>query len=67
MKPTTYKMYQYPRGVNRGGILDVDICPTISCSSWEHNCLLIEIYEAEGDIRTLTEQRQEGQGSEEKP
>ena len=38
----TYKMFQYPRGVNKGGILNVDICPTISCSSWENNCLLIE-------------------------
>lgn len=38
-----YKFYQYPRGVNKGGVLDVDICPTISCSSWENNCFLIEI------------------------
>lgn len=38
-----YKMYQYPRGDNPGGVLDTDICPTISCSSWQHNCFLIEI------------------------
>lgn len=44
----TYKMYQYPRGTNRGGVLNVDICPTISCSSWQNNCLLIEI-SYEGD------------------
>ena len=41
-------MYQYPRGVNQGGVLNVDICPTISCSSWQNNCLLIEvIYESD--------------------
>lgn len=38
-----YKMFQYPRGNNRGGVLNTDICPTISCSSWENNCFLIEI------------------------
>lgn len=37
-----YKFYQYPRGVNKGGVLKTEICPTISTSSWEHNCLLIE-------------------------
>lgn len=43
-----YRMYQYPRGVNKGGVLDVDICPTISCSSWQNNCLLIEVlYESD--------------------
>ena len=36
-------MYQYPRGCNRGGVLNIDICPTISTSSWQHNCLLIEL------------------------
>lgn len=36
------KLYQYPRGANKGGILQGDICPTISTSSWENNCLLIE-------------------------
>ena len=45
-----YLLYQYPRGVNPGGILNVDICPTISCSSWQNNCLLIEvIYESTED------------------
>ena len=38
-----YKMYQYPRGVNEGGVLNTDVCPTISCSSWQNNCFLIEI------------------------
>lgn len=38
-----YKFYQYPRGVNKGGVLNTEICPTISTSSWEHNCLLIEL------------------------
>lgn len=41
-----YKFYQYPRGVNPGGILKVEHCPTISTSSWENNCFLIE-YEYE--------------------
>lgn len=40
-----YRFWQYPRGDNKGGVLDTDICPTISCNSWEHNCLLIEIRE----------------------
>jgi hypothetical protein len=44
-----YRFYQYPRGDNRGGVLDVDICPTISCSSWQHNCFLIEIYKENND------------------
>ena len=38
-----YKIFQLPRGVNRGGVLNTDICPTISCSSWQNNCFLIEI------------------------
>ena len=36
------KFFQYPRGANKGGILNTEICPTISTSSWENNCLLIE-------------------------
>lgn len=47
MKKMEYKMYQYPRGVNNGGLLNIDYCPTISCSSWENNCLLVEIKEDE--------------------
>lgn len=46
-----YKFYQYPRGANKGGILKTEICPTISTSSWENNCFLIEIMEV---IRTDT-------------
>ena len=42
-----YRMYQYPRGVNKGGILNIEYCPTISRSSWENNCLLVEIKEDE--------------------
>ena len=38
-----YKIYQRPRGVNRGGVLVTNICTTISCSSWQHNVLLILI------------------------
>lgn len=40
-----YKFYQYPRGVNKGGVLNTQVCPTISCSSWENNCLLLEMEE----------------------
>jgi DNA (cytosine-5)-methyltransferase 1 len=28
--------------VNKGGVLNTEICPTISTSSWENNCFLIE-------------------------
>ena len=42
-----YRTYQYPRGVNRGGCQDGEICSTISKSSWEHNYLLIEIVKYE--------------------
>lgn len=44
-----YKMYQYPRGTNEGGFLDTDICPTISSSSWQNNCFLIEINDEENN------------------
>jgi hypothetical protein len=44
-----YRFLQYPRGVNGGGMLDVTECPTISTSSWQNNCFLIEI-EWYGDI-----------------
>ena len=62
-----YKFFQYPRGVNKGGVLNTEICPTISTSSWENNCFLIEIDETERDIRPLAEQGQNGQGSETQP
>ena len=39
----TYDLYQYPRGINEGEQLFTDICPTITCSSWQCNCFLIEI------------------------
>lgn len=39
----TYRTYQYPRGKNRGGGRDGEICSTISKSIWEHNYLLVEI------------------------
>lgn len=28
-------LYQYPRGENKGGILDTDLCPTITINAWE--------------------------------
>lgn len=49
-----YKFYQYPRGVNKGGVLNTEICPTISCSSWENNCFLIEIEECNTKENILT-------------
>lgn len=51
-----YKFYQYPRGANKGGILKTEICPTISTSSWENNCFLIEIMEVNerGTSNTIT-------------
>lgn len=42
-----YKFFQYPRGVNKGGVLNTEICPTISTSSWENNCFLIEIQDGQ--------------------
>ena len=55
-----YRMYQYPRGVNKGGILNIEYCPTISRSSWQNNCLLIEIKEDEReDIRDCWKQPEE--------
>ncbi len=36
------KMFQYPRCENKGGILEVDACPTITTCSWENNCMLVE-------------------------
>jgi hypothetical protein len=52
----TYKMFQYPRGVNEGGVLNTDICPTISCSSWQNNCFLIEIDDGEIHIKASAEE-----------
>ena len=56
MKNMEYKMLQYPRGVNKGGILDIEYSPTISCSSWQNNCLLVEI-EDNNDIQDDSEGR----------
>ena len=30
-------------------MLDMEYCPTISCSSWENNCFLVEIKDDESD------------------
>lgn len=57
-----YKLWQYPRGANKGGVLNVDVSPTISTSSWENNCLLIEIYEQE-NICDSPPPKDEGQDS----
>lgn len=45
-----YRFLQYPRGLNKGGVLDTDVCPTISCSSWQNNCFLIEICTSEQEM-----------------
>lgn len=48
------RMLQYPRGVNKGGVLSHDYCPTISTSSWQNNCALMEIvYETEDTDRGI--------------
>lgn len=36
-------------------MLDVEICPTISCSSWENNCFLIEIYDIMEEAKIIKE------------
>ena len=33
--------------MNKGGILDTEICPTISTSSWNNNCFLIDIQDGQ--------------------
>lgn len=42
------KILQLGHGYNGGGILDGDICPSITTSSWHHNNFIIE-YGTEGD------------------
>ena len=44
MKQRKVKILQYPRGVNKGGVISIDYCPTIFTSSVEHNCCMI-VYE----------------------
>ena len=46
MKQKKVKILQYPRGVNKGGVISIDYCPTISTSSFQHNCFLI-VYDSE--------------------
>ena len=58
----TYKMWQYPRGVNPGGVLNINYCPTISTSSWQNNCFLIEIEHEDNDSRLLLEKHEERTG-----
>lgn len=59
-KNREYKFFQYPRGANPGGALKVDCCPTISTSSWTHNCFLIEyIYIDNDDERLSTNKTKE--------
>ena len=41
-----------PQGVNKGGILNIEYCPTISRSSWQNNCLLIEFIDDEMHTKT---------------
>ena len=52
-------MYQYPRGVNMGGVLNTEYCPTISTSSWQNNCFLIEINYEDKDTRLCVEESAE--------
>ena len=55
----TYMTYQYPRGKNRGGCRDGEICSTISKSIWEHNYLLVEIVNYEQDDKDRQPVRRE--------
>ena len=48
-----YKLWQYPRGANRGGVLNVDVCPTITESTHRNNTLLIEYEDQEDTPPTL--------------
>lgn len=48
------KILMYPRG-NRGGVMDVDVCPTITTSSWDNNYFIIE-YGTEINTDTLPSQ-----------
>lgn len=57
MKKRTYRFIQYPRGDNKGGVLDTDICPTITVCSWQHNVLLME--KEEDDEEHLDEDKGE--------
>lgn len=38
------KIIQYPRGNNKGGVLDTDICPTITASRFEQNTFIGGVY-----------------------
>lgn len=37
-----HRFYQYPRGENKGGILNTRLCPTITSNAFEQNVFLIE-------------------------
>lgn len=39
------KMFRYSHGYYGGGIIEVDVCPTITIANWEWNNL---IYEEDG-------------------
>lgn len=40
-----YNFYQYPRGKNNGGLIGIDLCPTITSCSWQYNFFLIKEYD----------------------
>jgi DNA (cytosine-5)-methyltransferase 1 len=42
LEDNSIKIFQYPRGANKGGVRDVEFCPTITTCSWENNCMLVE-------------------------
>lgn len=48
MENVKTKILQYPRGDNAGGVLDIDFCPTISTSGFQHNVWVI-IYEKKSE------------------
>lgn len=42
---TNHDLYQYPRGFNDGGILDTDVCPTVTINALQQNVFLIKEYD----------------------
>lgn len=53
---------RYPHGWNRGGLFENDYAPAVTTSAWEHNNLLMEVYEEDKDIRLRRAERQDQGG-----
>ena len=55
---------RYPHGWNRGGLFENDYAPAVTTSAWEHNNLLMEIYEEDKDIRIRCAEQPDQGGAE---